>query len=71
MENYILPYALFITICFFFAIIALVFAFKCGADCEEELEKAIERIEELDKELKYEIELKKMYESAYDELKAK
>jgi len=69
MEQYILPYALFITICFFFAIIALVFAFKCGCECEEDLGEAIERIDELDKELKYEIELKKMYESAYDELK--
>lgn len=42
MEQYILPYALFITICFFFAIIALVFAFKCGIDCEEEKQKLIE-----------------------------
>lgn len=36
MENYLLPYALMITIFFFFAIIALVFAFKTGNDTVKE-----------------------------------
>lgn len=42
MINYILPYALFITICFFFAIVALWFAFKAGSDAEKEIEKLTE-----------------------------
>jgi len=51
MENYILPYALFMTIAFFFAIIALVFAFKCGSDAEEEIEKLAQENSNLIKKL--------------------
>jgi len=51
MEAYILPYALFITICFFVAIIALVFAFKCGSDAEEEIEKLAQENSNLIKKL--------------------
>jgi len=51
MEQYILPYALFITICFFFAIIALVFAFKSGQDAEDEIERLINENSSLIKKL--------------------
>jgi len=51
MENYILPYALFITICFFIAIIALVFAFKCGSDAEKEIDKLTQENSNLIKKL--------------------
>jgi len=55
---------LLISIAFFLALVALYISFMIGIELNEENEA-------LRKELKYEIELKIMYESAYNELKEK
>jgi len=54
-----------------FTLLAIILLIKFSIDINYENYKLRKRVKELDKELKYEIELKIMYESAYNELKAK
>jgi len=54
-----------------FTLLAIILLIKFSIDINYENYKLRNRVKELDKELKYEIELKIMYESAYNELKAK